>query len=161
MSLLTKLTILLKTCEFDLRAHPSNNTESNTTEATPIHFPRIIAWDTSPELHTRRIRRRVKALTDKSNNLTQHMRIRSLRRPKQQHWVGHNWGNVFPFPANDSLKTSLRIDKTRIRKCFHVFTDDSSNLTQNMRIRSLSRPKQQHSLNTTQLMQFPLISHQW
>jgi hypothetical protein len=45
----------------------------------------IHAWNTSPGFHTSRIRKRIKVLTDETNNITRNMLIWLLSTPKQQH----------------------------------------------------------------------------
>jgi hypothetical protein len=48
---------LLKTCEVGIWAHPSNNTQYDTTNAVSIHFPPMIPWSTSLGINSSRFRK--------------------------------------------------------------------------------------------------------
>jgi hypothetical protein len=90
MFLLTKLTILLKTCELAFEHTQRPTLKTTQTNAISTHFPPMIAWITSLGIHTSQFRKISHVSTDESRNVTQNIRILALSTPNHQHWAGHN-----------------------------------------------------------------------
>jgi hypothetical protein len=125
-------------------AHPSTNTEWDTTESTFTCFPQMITWSTSPGMHTIRIWKISHDIAQGTKDIPHKVPFWVLRTPKHQHWRGHKRINFHLFPTTDSFKNIPGLYPSRICKRKYVLIDEANNVTHYMQLMVLSTPKHQH-----------------
>lgn len=141
-----KRIILLRWCHWSVWAHPTNNTEYDTTNATPTHSPRIIA-EPHPLEYVQVESARFPMLP--VMELTIWLKTCEAgiwARPSTSREYGTTNAIFIHVPTMIPCNTSTAIHKTRIHKRNHIFTDETNDIAQNMRSWHLSAPKQQHSI---------------